>query len=49
MFKLPQKSKYPKDRLYVLVEHTLIIYVQFMIGFKRKTLTTLREIVRERF
>ena len=37
MFKLLQKSKYPTEVLYFLAEHTLIIYVQFMIGFKRQT------------
>ena len=37
MFKLLQKSKYPTEMLYVLAEHTLIMYVQFTIGSKRKT------------
>ena len=37
MFKLLQKSKYPTEMLYFLAEHTLIIYVQFIIGPKRKT------------
>ena len=48
MFELLQKSKYPTEMLYFLAEHTLIIYVQFIIGSKRKKIT-LREIVRERF
>ena len=37
MFKLLQKSKYPSEMLSFLAEHTLIIYVQFIIGSKRKT------------
>ena len=37
MFKLHQKSKYPTEMLYFLAEHTLIMYVQFIIGFKTKT------------
>ena len=35
--------------LYFQAEHTLIIYVQFIIGSKRKNLTPFREIVREQF
>ena len=49
MFKLLQKSKCPTEMLYFLAEHTLIIYVQFIIGFKRKNITPFREIIRERF
>ena len=36
MLKLLQKSKYPTEMLYFLAEHTLIIYVPFIIGSKRK-------------
>ena len=37
MFKLIQKSKYPTEVLYFLAEHTLVIYLKFIIGAKRKT------------
>ena len=37
MLKLLQKSKYPTKMLYVLAEHTLIIYVQFLTDSERKT------------
>ena len=37
MFKLLQKSKYPTEMLYFLPECTLIIFIQFIIGTKRKT------------
>ena len=37
MFKLLSKSKYPNAMLYFLTEHTLIIYVQYIKGSKRKT------------
>ena len=36
MFKLLQKSKYPTKMLNFLAEHTLIIYMQFIIGPKSK-------------
>ena len=36
MFKSLQKGKYPTGMLYFLTEHTLIIYVQYIKGFKRK-------------
>ena len=36
MFKLLEKSKYPTEMLNFLAEHTLIIYIQFLKGFKRK-------------
>ena len=49
MFKLLPKSKYPTEMLDFLAERTLIIYIQFIIGSKRKNFTPLREIVRERF
>ena len=49
MFKLLTKSKYPTEMLYVLPENTLIIYVQFILGFHRKNLISLREIIQERF
>ena len=35
--------------LYFLTEYTLIIYVQYIIGSKRKNFISFREIVRERF
>ena len=37
MFKPLSKRKYPTGMLYFLTEHTLIIYVQYKKGFKRKT------------
>ena len=37
MFQLLPKSKYPTGMLYFLTEHTLIIYVQYIKGSKRKT------------
>ena len=37
MFKSLPKSKYPTGMLKFLTEHTLIIYVQYIKGFKRKT------------
>ena len=37
MFKSLPKSKYQTGMLYFLTEHTLIMYVQYIIGFKRKT------------
>ena len=37
MFKLIPKSNYPTGMFYFLTEHTLIIYVQYMKGSKRKT------------
>ena len=37
MFKWLPKSIYPTEMLYFLIEHTLIVYVKFIIGFKRKT------------
>ena len=37
MFKLLPKSKYPTEMLYDVTEHTLIMYVQFVTGFQRKT------------
>ena len=36
MFKSLPKSKYPTGMLFVLTEHTLIIYVQYIKGSKRK-------------
>ena len=41
MFKLLPKGKYPAVMLYFLTEHTLIIYVQFIICSKRKSLSLL--------
>ena len=37
MCKSLPKSKYPTGMLYFLTEHTLIIYVQYIKGSKRKT------------
>ena len=37
MFKSLPKSKYPPGMLYFLTEYTLIIYVQYIKGSKRKT------------
>ena len=37
MFKSLPKSKYPTRMLYFLTEHTLIMYVQYIKGSKRKT------------
>ena len=36
MFKLLLKSNYPSRMFYFLTEHTLIIYVQYINGSKRK-------------
>ena len=37
MFKSLQNSKYPTGMLYLVTEHTLIIYVQYIKSSKRKT------------
>ena len=37
MFRLLLKSNYPSRMFYFLTEHTLIIYVQYIKGSKRKT------------
>ena len=37
MFKLLLKINYPSRMFHFLTEHTLIIYVQYIKGFKRKT------------
>ena len=37
MFKSLPKSKYPTGMLHFLTEHTLIIYVQYIKGYKKKT------------
>ena len=44
MFKSLPKSKYPTGMLYFLTEHTLIIYVQYIKGPKRKTLFLLEKL-----
>ena len=36
MLKVLSKSKYPNEVFYFLTEHNFIIYVQFIIGPKRK-------------
>ena len=43
MLKLLQKSKYPTEMLYFQAEHTLIMYVQFIIGSKRITSSLLEK------
>ena len=37
MFKSLPKSKYPTGMVYFLTEHTLIIYILYIKGSKRKT------------
>ena len=49
MFKSLPKSKYPTGMLYFLTEHTLIIYVHYKKGSKRKASYLLEKNVRERF
>ena len=44
MVKLLPKSNYPTGMLYFLTEHTLIIYVQYKKGSKRKTLYLLEKL-----
>ena len=44
MFKSLPKSKYPTGMLYFLTEHTLIIYVQYIKGSKRKTIYLLEKL-----
>ena len=44
MFKSLQKSKYPTGMLYFLTEYTLIIYVQYIKGSKRKTSYILKKL-----
>ena len=44
MFKTLPKSKYPSGMFYFLTEHTLIIYVQYIKGSKRKTLYLLEKL-----
>ena len=43
MFKWLPKSKYHTEMPYVLTQHTLITYVQFVIGFQRKTSSPLEK------
>ena len=47
MFKSLPKSKYPTGMLYFLTEHTLIIYVQYMKGSKRKTSYLLEKVFKK--
>ena len=49
MFKMLPKSKYPTGMLYFLTKHTLIIYVQYIKGSKRKNFLSFIEIVGEKF
>ena len=44
MFKLLLKSNNPSRIFYFLTEHTLIIYVQYIKGSKRKTLYILEKL-----
>ena len=44
MFKSLPNSKYPTRMLYFLTEHTLMIYVQYIKGSKRKTLYLLEKL-----
>ena len=45
MFKSLPKSKYLNGMLYFLTEHTLIIYVQYIKGSKRKTSYILEKLI----
>ena len=47
MFMSLPKSKYPTEMLYFLTEHTLIIYVQYIKGSKRKTSYLLEKLFEE--
>ena len=49
MFKSLPKSKYLIGMLHFLTEQTLIIYVQYIKGSKRKNFISFREIVRKRY
>ena len=49
MFKLLPKSNYPTGMLYFLTEHTLIIYVQYIKGSKRKTAYLLEKMFEKGF
>ena len=45
MFKSLPKSKYPTGMLHFLTEHTLMIYVQYIKGVKRKTSYLLKKLL----
>ena len=49
MFKSLPKSKYPTGTLYFLTEHTLVIYVQYIKGSKRKTSYLLEKLFEKYF
>ena len=49
MFKSLPKCKYPTGMLYFLTEHTLIIYVQYIKGSKRKTSYLLEKLFEKDF
>ena len=49
MFKSLPKSKYPTGMLYFLTEHTLIIYVKYIKGSKRKTSYLLEKLFEKDF
>ena len=44
MFKSLPESKYPTGIFYFLTEHTLLIYVQYIKGSRRKTLYLLEKL-----
>ena len=44
MFESLPKSKYPTGMLFFLTEHTLIIYVQYIKGSKRKKIYLLEKL-----
>ena len=48
MFKSLIKRKYPTGMFFFLIEHTLIIYVQYIKGSKRKNFISFRAIVLEK-
>ena len=43
MFKLLPESKYLSEMLCILIEHSLVIYVQIMRGFRKKKPLSLQE------
>ena len=49
MFKLFPKSNYPTGMLYFLIEHTLIIYVQYIKGSNRKKSYILEKLFEEEY
>ena len=47
MFKSLPKSKYPTGMLYFLTEHTLIIYVQYIKGSRKKKSYSLEKLFKK--